>query len=151
MNVIETNNLTKYYGKMMQEQFDKQTIHSGNLYQIFTYVKNMDKDIQEYYVRTYCPEILNANWQTWHRPVAAVLLKSKLKMSDREIIKAVRHHCIGDDESVLSMIVYCADKLDPGRDYDSSREIAQCTSNIKRGYQTVRQQQLEYLKKEGVI
>ena len=35
---------TKYYGKMMQEQFDKQTIHSGNLYQIFTYVKNMDKD-----------------------------------------------------------------------------------------------------------
>ena len=29
---------------MMQEQFDKQTIHSGNLYQIFTYVKNLDKD-----------------------------------------------------------------------------------------------------------
>lgn len=35
---------TKYYGHMMQEQFDKHTIHSGNLYQIFTYVKNMDKD-----------------------------------------------------------------------------------------------------------
>lgn len=35
---------TKYYGHMMQEQFDKQTIHSGNLYQIFTYVKNLDKD-----------------------------------------------------------------------------------------------------------
>ena len=35
---------TKYYGKMMQEQFDKQTIHSGNLYQIFTYVKNRDMD-----------------------------------------------------------------------------------------------------------
>ena len=33
---------TKYYGRMMQEQFDKQTIHSGNLYQIFTYVKNLD-------------------------------------------------------------------------------------------------------------
>ena len=35
---------TKYYGSMMQEQFDKQTIHSGNLYQVFTYVKNLDKD-----------------------------------------------------------------------------------------------------------
>lgn len=35
---------TKYYGKMMQEQYDKQTIHSANLYQIFTYVKNLDKD-----------------------------------------------------------------------------------------------------------
>ena len=113
--------------------------------------KNMDKEVQEYYVRTYCPEILNENWQIWHRPVAAILLKSRLKMSDREIIKAVRHHCLGDDESVLSMIVYCADKLDPGRDYDSSREIALCTANIRKGYQTVKQQQFEYLKKEGVI
>ena len=129
--------------------YDQQKAYCAGM--LHDLAKNMDKDIQEYYVRTYCPEILNDNWQTWHRPVAAVLLKSKLKMSDREIIKAVRHHCIGDDESVLSMIVYCADKLDPGRDYDSSREIALCTANIKRGYQTVKQQQFEYLKKEGVI
>lgn len=35
---------TKYYGRMMQTQFDKQTIHSSNLYQVFAYVKNLDKD-----------------------------------------------------------------------------------------------------------
>lgn len=34
----------KYYGKTMQSQFEKQTLHSGNVYQIFTYVKNQDKD-----------------------------------------------------------------------------------------------------------
>lgn len=33
---------TKYYGKMMQSQYNKQTIHSGNIYQIYTYVKNFD-------------------------------------------------------------------------------------------------------------
>ena len=33
----------KYYGKTMQKNFDKHTLHSGNLYQIFTYVKNQDK------------------------------------------------------------------------------------------------------------
>lgn len=33
----------KYYGHTMQMQFDKHKIHSGNLYQIFTYVKNRDK------------------------------------------------------------------------------------------------------------
>ena len=33
----------KYYGKTMQSQFDKHTLHSGNIYQIFTYVKNQDK------------------------------------------------------------------------------------------------------------
>lgn len=35
----------KYYGKNLQSQYDKRTIHSGNLYQIFTYVKN--KTLQE--------------------------------------------------------------------------------------------------------
>jgi 5-methylcytosine-specific restriction enzyme subunit McrC len=34
----------KYYGKTLQKQFDKYTLHSGNVYQIFTYVKNQDKD-----------------------------------------------------------------------------------------------------------
>lgn len=33
----------KYYTHMMQQQFDKYTLNSGNLYQIFTYVKNEDK------------------------------------------------------------------------------------------------------------
>ena len=34
----------KYYGKLLQKQFDKYTLHSGNVYQIFTYVKNQDKE-----------------------------------------------------------------------------------------------------------
>lgn len=33
---------TKFYGHMTQRNFDKNTIHSGNLYQIYTYVKNKD-------------------------------------------------------------------------------------------------------------
>lgn len=33
---------TKYYGNSMQKQYDKVTIHSSNMYQIFTYVKNQD-------------------------------------------------------------------------------------------------------------
>lgn len=33
---------TKYYAQTMQVQYDKSTLHSNNLYQIFTYVKNQD-------------------------------------------------------------------------------------------------------------
>lgn len=32
----------KYYSKTTQSQYNTRTIHSGNLYQIFTYVKNFD-------------------------------------------------------------------------------------------------------------
>ena len=34
----------KYYGKTLQRRFDKYSLHSGNIYQIYTYVKNQDKD-----------------------------------------------------------------------------------------------------------
>lgn len=33
----------KYYSKVFQNQYNKNTLHSNNLYQIFTYVKNQDK------------------------------------------------------------------------------------------------------------
>jgi 5-methylcytosine-specific restriction enzyme subunit McrC len=34
----------KYYSRIMQTQYGARTLHSGNLYQIFTYVKNKDKE-----------------------------------------------------------------------------------------------------------
>ena len=37
---------TKYYGRTMQtiELYNSRTLHSNNMYQIYTYVKNKDKD-----------------------------------------------------------------------------------------------------------
>lgn len=35
----------KYYSLTMQLQYDKRTLHSGNLYQIFTYVKNKEAEL----------------------------------------------------------------------------------------------------------
>ena len=37
----------KYYGHNTQVQYDKHTIHSNNLYQIFTYVKNEDTRLKD--------------------------------------------------------------------------------------------------------
>lgn len=36
---------TKYYGKTLVTHYDKKKIHSANMYQIFTYVKNYDKEL----------------------------------------------------------------------------------------------------------
>lgn len=35
----------KYYSHTMQQQYDKRSVHSGNLYQIFTYVKNKEAEL----------------------------------------------------------------------------------------------------------
>ena len=37
----------KYYAHTTKRQYDKNTIHSGNLYQIFTYVKNKEAELAE--------------------------------------------------------------------------------------------------------
>lgn len=37
----------KYYAHTTQIQFDKHTLHSGNLYQIFTYVKNKEAELAD--------------------------------------------------------------------------------------------------------
>ena len=37
----------KYYSHTMQTQFDTRSIHSGNLYQIFTYVKNKEVELAD--------------------------------------------------------------------------------------------------------
>lgn len=35
----------KYYSRTTQQQFDRRSVHSGNLYQIFTYVKNKEAEL----------------------------------------------------------------------------------------------------------
>lgn len=40
-------NDAKYYEHSTQVQFDKHTLHSGNLYQIFTYVKNKEYEMRD--------------------------------------------------------------------------------------------------------
>ena len=71
-----------------------------------------------------------------------------IRDSNKNILKAVKHHVEGDDLSILSMIVYVSDKLDPSRGYDSNEQIELCKKNIRKGYERVKQEQLEYLKKE---
>ena len=37
----------KYYSHTMQSQYGVSTLHSNNLYQIFTYVKNKEKEFED--------------------------------------------------------------------------------------------------------
>ncbi len=113
--------------------------------------KDMDRDRLDTYMDIYYPDKKELNHHIWHQYVGAAHLKRYYKLEDREILRAVEHHCLGDDDSPLSMVVYCADKLDPSRGYDSSKEIELCKQNIRKGFEVVHQQQEAYLRKEGIL
>ncbi len=112
--------------------------------------KDLDDETSLMYMKLYYPDRLELNRNTWHQFVARRLLERYYKMTDEEILKAVENHCLGEDESPLSMIVYCADKLEPLRGYDSSKEIELCCHDLKKGFREVHRQQEAYLVKTGV-
>ena len=50
-------------------------------------------------------------------------------------MQAITNHTTASMEmSKLDMCVYCADKLDPLRGYDSSKQIALCKEDILEGF-----------------
>ena len=64
-----------------------------------------------------------------HGPLAAELARRDFGVEDEEILEAVRVHTVGKPGmSLLAMILYVADKIEPGRDYPSVehlRELAE--------------------------
>ncbi|WP_304653085.1 bis(5'-nucleosyl)-tetraphosphatase (symmetrical) YqeK [uncultured Ligilactobacillus sp.] len=73
-------------------------------------------------------DLLNWNNFIWHGVVGAEIIKKELKITDEEILNAVRHHTVGAKEmTTLDQIVYVADYIEPGRDFpgvDQARQIA---------------------------
>ena len=74
----------KYYQHSTQVQFERHTIHSGNLYQIFTYVKNKEMSLKD----------------KPHIPVAGMLLYAK---TDDEFFSEHEYQMSGNNISVRTL------------------------------------------------
>lgn len=73
----------KYYERTMQSNYDVQTLHSGNMYQIFTYVKNKEAEVEF----------------TGHR-VSGMLLYAK---TDEDLVPDNVYHMSGNQISVRTL------------------------------------------------
>ena len=98
----------------------------------------------------YEPGALQYAPPVWHSFTAPVWLKQNLGITDHELLSAVRNHTLGGGRTPLAMILYIADKTEPTRGYDSTREIALSMKDLAAGFALVKQEAAEWLKKEGV-
>lgn len=87
----------------------------------------------------------------WHGYIGADYIRKHYHIYDKRIWEAVYHHVQGQGYGAYAKILYIADKLDPLRGYDSSKEIEISSNDLEKGFETVKQQQYAYLKKEGTI
>lgn len=113
--------------------------------------KQMPIDRQRIWMKYHLPQYLDEAPAIWHGYLGAYFASHTLRVKDRDIISSIFHHVKGRNRNDYERILFIADKLDPSRGYDSSREIMVSKRSLKEGYALVKQQQQEYLKKEGSI
>lgn len=81
------------------------------------------------------PEYVNKPEPIWHQWLSAYVAKNTYLVEDEEILDAITTHTTGSKNmSLLGKCIYCADKYDPYRDFDSSKEIELCKKDINKGF-----------------
>ncbi len=139
--------------QLSKEIAESNHLDSNKAYRIGIFhdiAKNLSKEENEFYISINDVYENDYPLAVWHQYIGYYLLKHYYCWKDKEALKAIRHHCLGDDNSVYSKIIFIADKLDPSRGYDSSKEIALAKKDLNKGFETVKQQNAEYLENKGV-
>ena len=80
-------------------------------------------------------DLLNWNRSIWHGIVGTYFIQRDLKITDSEILTAVRRHTTADVKmTTLDKIVFMADYIEPGRSFPGVEEARKITyANLDKG------------------
>ncbi len=95
-------------------------------------------------------DLLNWNRSIWHGIVGTYFIQRDLKITDSEILTAVRRHTTADVEmTTLDKIVFMADYIEPGRSFPGVEEARKITyANLDKGVGYQLAHTLEFLIKK---
>lgn len=97
--------------------------------------KEMDYNQSYEIMNQYYNEHIHKPLPVWHQWVSAYVSEHRFKIDDQDILDAIKWHTTATiPMNKIAKCVYCADKLDPLRDYDSSKDIKLCLENIDEGF-----------------
>lgn len=86
-----------------------------------------------------------------HQFLGAHVAKNVLKITDEEVLSAIRYHTTGrKNMSALEKVIFVADLLEPSRDYDEVEELrAAVNSDFEKGFLLCVKRIHKYLKRDG--
>lgn len=93
----------------------------------------------------YFPNHLDKAEALYHQYLGAHFIYHKMRIYDKDIYNAIYGHTTGECLSKIGMIIYIADKIDPSRGYDISRQLAVVKRNLYAGFKLVKKESLEYI------
>ncbi len=91
------------------------------------------------------------NDEILHGFMAAYWVENKLNIKDEEILNAIKYHTIGSKKmSISSKIIYIADGIEPGRNYDTVDKLRKLAfEDINLAIYTEIEEKEKYLKSLG--
>jgi nicotinate-nucleotide adenylyltransferase len=92
----------------------------------------------------YAPDKLSLHTAAWHGFVGAAVLWKIFGLHDEAVCNAVYHHVQGTSRHPIAMAVFCADKLDPLRGYDSYGLIEACRKDLEAGFALCKEANYKY-------
>lgn len=126
---------------------EKKAEQAGMLHDL---CKNMEEEAAKQIMKFFYPQYISLSPKIWHQFTAEYVLKHIMRLRDRKVINAVRHHVLGDHKGNLSRIIFIADKIDPGRGYNIDDQLAIAKRSLKEGAIDVKSNQQKFLKGEKV-
>lgn len=109
--------------------------------------KQHDKDDCLRLMEKYYPYHLDKDEALYHQYLGAYFIYHVTRIYDKDIYNAIYGHTTGECYSKIGMIIYIADKIDPSRGYDISRQLAVVKKNLSEGFKLVKKESLEYITK----
>ncbi|MDY5252491.1 MAG: bis(5'-nucleosyl)-tetraphosphatase (symmetrical) YqeK [Erysipelotrichaceae bacterium] len=109
--------------------------------------KQLAYDKQKQLMEKYFPAYLSQDPALYHQYLGAWFLRHYLGIYDQKMYDAIKYHTTGEATSKLAMIIFIADKLDPSRGYDISKQLQVVKKDLRAGFALVKAQQIAYITK----
>ena len=112
--------------------------------------KRVKEDEELEIMSKYYKKYLSLPKKAYHQFLGAFIAENDFQIKDKVILNAIKYHCSGNKNmSIMGMIVYAADKIDPLRGYDSKYMINPCMENAKEGFRFVLSENIKHLESQG--
>ena len=113
--------------------------------------KELDRDTEKKIMEEYFSEYMYLPRIIYHQFTGAYLAEKEFGITDKVILDAIKYHTTANSGmSDVGLIIYCTDKIEPTRGFDSENLINSMKSSIKQGFKDVMKSNIEYYDRHGI-
>lgn len=112
--------------------------------------KYLDKKRSTDLMKLYFKEYLDLPKYAYHAFVGSYMITNDLSITDKEINDAIIYHTTGNSNlSVLGIVLFAADKIEPLRPYNSKKLIKLMRNDCVNNFKYVVKEAKDFLEKKG--